>query len=50
MIERDMTIPQIATELPQFNYEEVYDTIYRDDELNLLYRQHAQLKIKKRRY
>ena len=50
MIERDMTIPQIAAELPQFTYEQVYDTIYRDDELNLLYRQHAQLKIKKRRY
>lgn len=50
MIERDMTIPQIAAELPQFTYEEVYDTIYRDDDLNLLYRQHAQLKIKKRRY
>lgn len=50
MIVRDMTIPQIATELPQFTYEEVYDTIYRDNELNLLYRQHAQLKIKKRRY
>lgn len=50
MIVRDMTIPQIATELPQFTYEEVYDTIYRDDDLNLLYRQHAQLKIKKRRY
>lgn len=50
MIERDMIIPQIAAEFPEFTYEEVYDTILSDRELNVLYRKHGQLKIKKRRH
>ena len=48
MIEQDMTIPQMAEHFPEFTYEEVYDTIFCDAELNTLYRQHAHQKIRKR--
>ena len=47
MIEADMTIPQIASEFPEFTYEQVYDTILCDYEFNALYRKHGQLKVKK---
>ncbi|MBQ1799754.1 MAG: recombinase family protein [Prevotella sp.] len=47
MIEADMTIPQIADELTEFTYEQIYDTILCDAEFNGLYRQHGQLKVKK---
>ena len=47
MIEADMTVPQIAAELPQFTYEQVYDTILCDAEFNQLYRKHGQLKLVK---
>lgn len=49
LIECDMTIPQIAEQYPGYTYEQVYDTIYCDNELNPLYRKHGQLKIKKRK-
>lgn len=49
MILRDMTIPQIHAQLPQYTYEQLYDSIYCDDELNLLYREHAQKLIKSKR-
>jgi len=47
MIEEDMTIPQIHEQLPQFTYEQIYDSILYDVEFNSLYRQHAQKKLKK---
>ena len=47
MIEADMTIPQIVDELPEFTYEQIYDTILCDSEFNGLYRKHGQLKVKK---
>lgn len=49
LIECDLIIPQIAEQFPQYTYEQVYDTIYCDRELNSLYRKHGQLKIKKRK-
>lgn len=47
-INEDLTIPQIAERLPQYTYEQIYDTILCDVEFNNLYRQHGQLKIKKK--
>lgn len=47
LIEQDLTIPQIAERLPQYTYEQIYDTILCDIEWNNLYRKHGQLKIKK---
>lgn len=49
LIECDLTIPQIAEQFTQYTYEQVYDTIYCDRELNPLYRKHGQLKIKKKK-
>lgn len=48
MIEADMTLPQIAERLPEYTYEQIYDTILCDYEFNQLYRQHAQKKLVKR--
>lgn len=42
LIERGCSIPQIAAEMPQFTYEQVYDAILCDGEFNPLYREHAQ--------
>lgn len=47
LIEQDLTIPQIAECFPEHTYEQIYDTILCDEELNPLYRKHGQLKIKK---
>ena len=49
MIEADMTIPLICEQLPEFTYEQIYDTILCDSEFNSLYRQHGQKKLVKRR-
>lgn len=49
LIECDLTIPQIAEQFPQYTYDQVYDTVYCDQELNPLYRKHGQLKIKKKK-
>lgn len=49
LIEQDLTIPQIAEKLPQYSYEQIYDTILCDLEYNNLYRKHGQLKIKKKK-
>lgn len=49
LILQDFTIPQIAEELPQYSYEQIYDTILCDMEYNNLYRKHGQLKIKKKK-
>lgn len=47
LLEKDLTIPQISEEFPEFSYEQIYDTILCDYEFNPLYRKHGQLKIKK---
>lgn len=47
LILEDRTIPDIAEEFPEYTYEQVYDTILCDMELNTLYRKHGQLKIRK---
>lgn len=47
LIKADLTIPQIADTMPNFTYEQVYDTILCDSEYNELYRKHGQLKLKK---
>lgn len=49
LISADMTIPQIADTMPEYTYEQVYDTILCDSEYNALYRKHGQLKVKKTR-
>ena len=47
LIEQDLTIPQIHERLPQFTYDQIYDTFSADIEYNKLYRRHGQLKVKK---
>lgn len=49
-IECDLTIPQIAETMTDYTYEQVYDTILCEPELNALYRKHGQLKVKKGRH
>lgn len=49
LIECDLIIPQIAESFPEYTYDQIYDTIYCDKQLNLLYRKHGQLKIKKQK-
>ena len=49
LILNDYTIPEIAESFPGYSYEQVYDTILCDAEFNPLYREHGQIKIKKRR-
>lgn len=46
-IECDLTIPQIAETMKEYTYEQVYDTILCDVELNAMYRNHGQKKVKK---
>lgn len=47
LISDDKTIPEIAEQFPEYSYEQVYDTILCNRELNNLYRKHGQLKLKK---
>ena len=49
MILADLTINQIAEALPAFTYEQIYDTILCDYEFKPLYRQHGQIKAKKKK-
>jgi DNA invertase Pin-like site-specific DNA recombinase len=46
----DMTIPEIAEKFPLNSYDEVYAAIDCNDDLNLLYRAHAQKKLLKKRW
>lgn len=46
-IKADLTIPQIAEKMPQYTYDQIYDTILCDEEWNSLYRRHGQLKVRK---
>lgn len=47
-IQQDMTIPQIHEKLPEYTYEQIYDTILCDEQLNKMYRMHGQKKLTKR--
>lgn len=49
LIVQDLTIPQIAERMPEYSYEQIYDTILCDSEFNNLYRKHGQLKLVKKR-
>lgn len=48
LISDDKTIPEIAEQFAEYSYEQVYDTILCNRELNNLYRKHGQLKLKKK--
>lgn len=48
LISEDKTIPEIAERFPEYSYEQVYDTILCNQELNNLYRKHGQLKLKRK--
>lgn len=48
LISDDMSIPEIAEQFPEYSYEQVYDTILCNQELNNLYRKHGQLKLKRK--
>lgn len=48
LISDDKTIPEIAEQFPEYSYEQVYDTILCNWELNNLYRKHGQLKLKRK--
>ena len=50
LILQDLTIPQIHERLSQYTYEQIYDTILCDEEFHKLYRQHGQLKCRKKKY
>lgn len=45
----NLTIPEIAEHFPEYSYEQIYDTILCDNEFNPLYREHGQLKLKKKK-
>ena len=45
----DMTIPEISEKFPGNTYDEVYAAIDSNDDLNILYRSHAQKKLLKKR-
>lgn len=45
----DMTIPEISEKFPGNTYDEVYAAIDCNDDLNILYRSHAQKKLLKKR-
>ncbi len=49
LILKDKTIPVIAQEFQEYTYDEVYERISKDKELNLLYRAHGQ-KFARRNY
>jgi transposase-like protein len=46
-IECDLTVPQIWETMKEYTYEQLYDTILCDADLNALYRKHGHLKVKK---
>lgn len=49
LIARDLTLPEIAQAMPEYSYEQLYDTVLCDEEYNRLYRQHGQLRLVKRK-
>lgn len=46
LIEMNLTIPEIFKNLKIYKYQEVYDSISADYELNILYRKHGQKRVK----
>lgn len=46
-IECDLTVPQIWETMKEYTYEQLYDSILCDSDLNALYRKHGHLKVKK---
>lgn len=49
LIRSGLTLPKIASEFPEFSYEQVYDTFMTDREYNTLYRQFGQKKCVKKK-
>lgn len=49
LIDAGCTIPEIAEKMPEYTYEQVYDSILCDAEFNALYRSRAQIKLVKRK-
>ena len=49
LINKDLTLPQIAEMFPAYTYEQVYDTFMCDYEYNTEYRKHGMLKCKSAR-
>ena len=45
LIEANLIIPDIKHHFPSFTYEQIYDTIFYDSALNLLYREHGQKRL-----
>lgn len=45
IIEANLIIPDIKQQFPSFTYEQIYDTIFYDSALNLLYREHGQKRL-----
>lgn len=46
LIMDNFTIPEIHEKLKKYTYQQVYDSIYADRELNTLYRSHGQKRLK----
>lgn len=46
LIESNLTIPEIHEKLKQYTYQQVYDSISADYDLNILYRKHGQKRVK----
>ena len=49
LILQNKTLPEIHMKLPQYDYEQVYDTFMADPEFNKLYRSHGMLRLTKGR-
>lgn len=49
LIEAELTLPEIAKRFPEYTYSQVYDTVFADKELHLMYRKIVQPKIKRPR-
>lgn len=49
LITSGLTLPEIAQAMPEYSYEQLYDTVLCDEEYNRLYRQHGQLLLVKRK-
>lgn len=46
LINADLTLPQIAEKMPEYTYEQIYDTVLLDYEFNCLYRKKGMMKVK----
>lgn len=49
LIIADLTLPDIARQFPDYTYEQIYDALLIDRELNTLYRQHGQKKCARKK-